>query len=186
MPIFARDLLNVGPTGLGALLGAPAVGAIAGSLVVMTLGDPRSKARLIVTVTLLYTAGVVAFALSRSFMLSLAITFALGALDAVGETLRMTVIQLMTPDELRGRVQAVGFRLSRSGDRSSAGRDRLRRVAARRDRRASCWAARSRPPGRGMARAIVLRRATGGRDERAPEAGAARCTRLTRTRRRAA
>jgi MFS family permease len=109
MPVFARDLLNVGPTGLGALFGAPAVGAIAGSLVVMMLGDPRSKARLIVTVTLLYSAGVVAFALSRSFMLSLAICFVLGALDAVGETLRMTVIQLMTPDELRGRVQAASY-----------------------------------------------------------------------------
>ncbi|HTM10501.1 MAG TPA: MFS transporter [Verrucomicrobiae bacterium] len=109
MPIFARDLLGVGPSGLGALLGAPALGALAGSGIVIALGNPRRKARLIVTITLLYTAGLVAFALSRSFLLSLAIAFTLGALDAVGETLRMTVVQLMTPDELRGRVQAVVF-----------------------------------------------------------------------------
>ena len=109
MPIFARDLLAVGPTGLGALLGAPAVGALAGSGVAMMMGDPKRKSRLIVAVSLLYAAALVAFALSRSFALSLAVCFALGVLDAVGETLRMTVIQLATPDELRGRVQAVAF-----------------------------------------------------------------------------
>ena len=109
MPIFARDILGVGPTGLGALLGAPAFGALAGSGVAMMMGDPKRKTRLIVAVTLLYAAALVAFALSGSFMLSLAICFALGVLDAVGETLRMTVIQLATPDELRGRVQAVAF-----------------------------------------------------------------------------
>jgi MFS family permease len=109
MPIFARDILSVGATGLGALLGAPAVGALAGSSVMIMLGNPRRKARLVVTITLLYTAGVVVFGLSRSFPLSLGIACGLGALDAVGETLRMTVIQLMTPDELRGRVQAVVY-----------------------------------------------------------------------------
>ncbi len=109
MPIFARDILAVGPTGLGALLGAPAIGALAGSGVAMALGDPKRKARLIVAVTLLYAAALVAFALSRSFPVSLAVCFGLGMLDAVGETLRMTVIQLATPDELRGRVQAVAF-----------------------------------------------------------------------------
>lgn len=109
MPIFARDILGVGPSGLGALLGAPAIGALAGSGVAMMMGDPKRKARLIVAITLLYAAALVAFALSRSFTISLATCFVLGALDAVGETLRMTVIQLATPDELRGRVQAVAF-----------------------------------------------------------------------------
>src|ERR1043166_7218500 len=80
MPIFARDILGVGPTGLGALLGAPAFGALAGSGVAMMMGDPKRKTRLIVAVTLLYAAALVAFALSGSFMLSLAICFALGVL----------------------------------------------------------------------------------------------------------
>ncbi|HEX9443077.1 MAG TPA: MFS transporter [Candidatus Binatia bacterium] len=107
MPVFARDILMVGPTGLGALLGAPAIGALVGSGIVMAMGNPRRKARLIVAITLFYTVGVVAFALSRSFALSLAVAFTLGAVDSVGETLRMTVIQLMTPDALRGRVQGL-------------------------------------------------------------------------------
>ena len=107
MPVFARDILDVGPTGLGALLGAPAIGALVGSGVVMGMGNPRRKARFIVAITLSYTAGLVAFAFSRSFALSLAVAFVLGAADAVGETLRMTVIQLMTPDALRGRVQGL-------------------------------------------------------------------------------
>ncbi len=107
MPVFARDILAVGPAGLGALLGAPAIGALVGSGVVMGLGDPRRKARWIVAITLLYTMGLLVFAVSRSFTLSLALAFILGALDAMGETLRMTLIQLMTPDSLRGRVQGL-------------------------------------------------------------------------------
>lgn len=107
MPVFARDLLGVGPSGLGILLGAPAVGALVGSGVVMGLGNPKNKGRLIVSVTLLYTVGLILFALSRSLALSLVVGFFLGAFDAVGETLRMTVIQLTTPDHLRGRVQSL-------------------------------------------------------------------------------
>ena len=107
MPVFARDILAAGPTGLGALLGAPAIGALVGSGVVMGLGNPRRKARWIVAITLLYTMGLLAFAVSRSFALSLALAFILGALDSMGETLRMTLIQLMTPDSLRGRVQGL-------------------------------------------------------------------------------
>ena len=107
MPVFARDILGVGPTGLGALLGAPAIGALVGSGLVMGLGNPRRKARWIVSITLLYTMSLVLFAISRSFALSLVIAFFLGTLDAMGETLRMTVIQLLTPDELRGRVQGL-------------------------------------------------------------------------------
>lgn len=109
MPVFARDLLDVGPTGLGALLGSPAVGALVGSGAVMTLGNPKRKGQLVIAVTLAYSLGLILFALSKSFLLSLVIAFALGALDAVGETLRMTVIQLMTPDHLRGRVQGLVY-----------------------------------------------------------------------------
>ena len=109
MPVFARDLLGVGPGGLGMLLGAPAVGALVGSGVVMGLGNPRGKGRLIVFVTLIYTIGLILFALSRSFTFSLIVAFSLGALDAVGETLRMTVIQLTVPDRLRGRVQSLVY-----------------------------------------------------------------------------
>lgn len=106
MPVFARDILGTGPTGLGALLGVPAFGALAGSGLVLAAGNPRRKGRLIIGVTLIYTAGLICFALSRSLVLSLAIVFCLGLVDAVGETLRDTLVQLTTPDAMRGRVKS--------------------------------------------------------------------------------
>jgi MFS family permease len=106
MPVFARDILAVGPTGLGALLGVPAVGALAGSAIVLAVGNPKRKGQLIITVTLIYTAGLICFALSRSLILSLAIGFFLGLVDAIGETLRDTLVQLITPDPMRGRVKS--------------------------------------------------------------------------------
>jgi MFS family permease len=106
MPAFARDILGTGPAGLGALLGVPALGALAGSGMVLAAGNPRRKGRLIIGVTLLYTIGLVCFALSRSLTLSLLIVFCLGLVDAVGETLRDTLVQLTTPDRMRGRVKS--------------------------------------------------------------------------------
>jgi predicted MFS family arabinose efflux permease len=106
MPVFARDILGVGPTGLGALLGVPAFGALAGSGIVMAAGNPKQKGKLIIGVTLIYTAGLVCFALSRSLVLSLAIVFLLGLVDAIGETLRDALVQLITPDHMRGRVKS--------------------------------------------------------------------------------
>jgi MFS family permease len=107
MPVFARDILGVGPTGLGVLLGAPALGALIGSSVVMGWSGLSRKPRLIIPITLCYTFGLVLFGLSHWFALSFAIALILGAVDSIGETLRMTIIQLLTPDELRGRVQGL-------------------------------------------------------------------------------
>ena len=106
MPVFARDILAVGPAALGALLGVPAFGALAGSGIVMAAGNPKQKGRLIIVVTLIYTAGLICFALSHSLVLSLAIVFLLGLVDAIGETLRDALVQLITPDHLRGRVKS--------------------------------------------------------------------------------
>ena len=106
MPAFARDILGTGPAGLGALLGVPALGALVGSGIVMAVGNPKRKGKLIIWVTLLYTVGIICFALSRSLALSLAIVFALGLVDAVGETLRETLVQVITPDRMRGRVKS--------------------------------------------------------------------------------
>ena len=106
MPVFARDILGVGPAGLGALLGVPALGALAGSALILGLGNPKRKGQLIIAVTLLYTIGLICFALSRSLTLSLLIVFCLGLVDAVGETLRDTLVQLTTPDSMRGRVKS--------------------------------------------------------------------------------
>ena len=106
MPAFARDILGTGPAGLGALLGVPALGALVGSGFVMALGNPKQKGKLILWVTWLYTVGLICFALSRSFALSIVIVFFLGLVDAIGETLRDTLVQLITPDRMRGRVKS--------------------------------------------------------------------------------
>ncbi|HEY7319242.1 MAG TPA: MFS transporter [Candidatus Binatia bacterium] len=106
MPAFARDILGTGPAGLGALLGVPALGALVGSGVIMAVGNPKQKGKLILWVTWLYTVGLICFALSRSFVLSLVIVFFLGLVDAIGETLRDTLVQLITPDSMRGRVKS--------------------------------------------------------------------------------
>jgi len=106
MPAIARDILGAGPTGLGALLGVPALGALAGSGLILGAGNPKRKGQLIISVTFLYTIGLICFALSRSLALSLLIVFCLGLVDAVGETLRDTLVQLTTPDAMRGRVKS--------------------------------------------------------------------------------
>lgn len=106
-PVFARDLLQVGPAGLGALLGAPAIGALIGSSAIIAMGTPKKSGRLLLWVTAVYALLLCVFAVSRSFALSLIICFFIGALDSVGETLRVTVIQLLTPDFMRGRVQSL-------------------------------------------------------------------------------
>src|SRR5207245_10813200 len=85
--------------------GGPAFGALVGSGVVMAMGNPKQKGKLIIWVTLLYTVGLVCFALSRSLALSLVIVFSLGLVDAIGESLRDALVQLMTPDRMRGRVK---------------------------------------------------------------------------------
>jgi MFS family permease len=107
LPIFARDILHVGPEGLGLLRGAPAVGALLMSLVLArwTIRD-RAGAILFSCVTLFGLTTLV-FGLSTSFWLSMVALFVNGAVDMVSVVVRQTLVQLDTPDEMRGRVSAV-------------------------------------------------------------------------------
>ena len=109
MPIYARDILHTGPWGLGILRGAPAVGAL-----LMTAWLARrplkSKAglRLFQAVMVFGLASVV-FGLSTVLWISLAALAVMGAADMVSMVLRISLVQLATPDQMRGRVGAVNF-----------------------------------------------------------------------------
>lgn len=109
LPVYARDILHVGPIGLGLLRSAPAVGACLTALV--QSGHPPSRR---VGLQLFAAVGIfgiftLVFALSTSFILSLASLFALGASDMVSVNIRSSLVQLSTPDAMRGRVSAVNM-----------------------------------------------------------------------------
>jgi MFS family permease len=111
LPVFARDILEVGPVGLGLLRSAPAVGALIVSIVLSRHPIERHIGRKMFFVVALYGALTVAFGLSTSFPLSLAILAALGASDAVSVVIRFSLVQIETPDEKRGRVSAINYLL---------------------------------------------------------------------------
>jgi MFS family permease len=107
LPIYARDIFMVGPWGLGLLRSAPALGAFTTSLLLAHM-PLRSKAglRMFQTVAL-FGAATIGFGLSTSFWVALPFLLILGASDMISVFVRSTLIQVETPDEMRGRVAAV-------------------------------------------------------------------------------
>ena len=117
LPVFARDVLGVGEVGFGLLRAAPAAGSIAMSLWLARFGHFRRAGRAMLWAVALFGVSWLAFALSRSFALSLVILAAGGALDNVSVVLRSTLIQTFTPQEKMGRVAAVnGFFIGSSNE----------------------------------------------------------------------
>ena len=107
LPVFARDILHTGPWGLGLLRAAPAVGAL---VVAVWLGHhpiERRAGALMFGCVAVFGAATLVFAVSTSLALSLATLVILGAADSVSVVIRGTLVQLETPDALRGRVSAV-------------------------------------------------------------------------------
>ncbi|HUO54332.1 MAG TPA: MFS transporter [Rhodoblastus sp.] len=109
LPIYAHDILKVGPAGLGALRAAPAAGAIGVSLLLSAFPLRRGAGPKMFLAVAGYAVATIVFALSTSFALSLAAMAALGACDVVSMVVRQTLVQLATPNEMRGRVSAVNF-----------------------------------------------------------------------------
>jgi MFS family permease len=107
LPVFARDVLEVGPAGLGVLRAAPAVGALCAAIVMARWPLRRRAGGTLLTVVALYGLTMVVFGLSEAMWLSLLALAAGGAVDMVSVVLRQTILPLVTPDELRGRVNAV-------------------------------------------------------------------------------
>jgi MFS family permease len=107
LPIFARDILHVGPTGLGWLRAAPACGALVMALV-LAHRPPLRRAGLTLLVSVAgFGIATVVFGFSRNFFLSFSMLALTGALDNVSVVVRGTLVQVLTPDEMRGRVSAV-------------------------------------------------------------------------------
>lgn len=107
LPIFARDILHVGPWGLGLLRSAPAVGALLMSLYLARHPIQRHVGRVLFSSVALYGIATLIFAVSTSFTLSLIALAATGIFDMVSVVIRQSLVQLETPDEMRGRVSAV-------------------------------------------------------------------------------
>jgi MFS family permease len=107
LPIFARDVLHTGSWGLGLLRSAPAVGALLVSLYLARYPIQRRVGKMMFGSVALYGLATLVFALSRSFTLSLAALILTGAFDMVSVVVRQSLVQLETPNDMRGRVSAV-------------------------------------------------------------------------------
>ncbi|MGD0738301.1 MAG: MFS transporter [Terracidiphilus sp.] len=107
MPIFAHEILQQGPRGLGMLRAAPAAGAVAMSLVMARFPLRRRAGRWLFCCVAIFGAATVVFGLSRTLWLSLASLAVAGAADTISVIIRGSLLQLATPPEMRGRVSAV-------------------------------------------------------------------------------
>jgi len=107
LPIFARDILHTGPWGLGLLRAAPAVGALAMGIYLARNPIERHVGRKLLVAIAIYGLTVLAFGLSTEFWFSLVMLAIGGSADMVSIVVRQTLVQLETPDDMRGRVSAV-------------------------------------------------------------------------------
>lgn len=117
LPVFARDILFVGPEGLGLMRAAPALGASIVALWLSFRPLKRDVGMKMLYAVAAFGALTIAFALSRSLVLSLAILAAMGAVDMISVFVRSSLVQLYTPDDKRGRVSAIsGLAISASNE----------------------------------------------------------------------
>ena len=109
LPAVATDLLHVGPFGYGVLRAAQSVGAVGMAVIGGRLPGWRRPGRVLLVVVALFGAVTVAFGLSTSFPLSVALLVVMGALDNISVVIRITLEQMVVPDAIRGRVSAVHY-----------------------------------------------------------------------------
>jgi MFS family permease len=107
LPIYAKDILHTGPWGLGLLRGAPAVGALFMSILLTRRPIERRVGRTLLMAVGTFGLCMIVFGISRSFVLSLIALAISGGADMVNVVIRQTLVQLETPDAMRGRVSAV-------------------------------------------------------------------------------
>lgn len=115
LPVFARDVLRVGPQGLGLLHASASAGAVTASLAMGAISGVRRPVPVMLAASAAQGLFVLAFGLSPLFALSAALLYCAGVANVVAEVLRATVVQLRTPDELRGRVMALSLVFTNGG-----------------------------------------------------------------------
>jgi MFS family permease len=109
LPIFAKDILQVGAQGLGFLASAPACGAVCAGLVMARLGTLKKQGKVVIFSVVVFGAATIAFGISRVFWFSLVMLAVTGAADTVSTILRQTIRQLSTPNSLRGRMTSINM-----------------------------------------------------------------------------
>jgi hypothetical protein len=107
MPIFADQILHCGPVGLGWMRATPAIGAFATALVVAHMPPMKQAGRSLLWCVTGFGIATILFGLSKVFWLSLGLLFFVGGFDSVSVIIRGSIVQLVTPDEMRGRVSSV-------------------------------------------------------------------------------
>jgi predicted MFS family arabinose efflux permease len=107
LPVFARDVLHVGAGGLGWLRAAPAIGALFMTLSLSALPPIRRAGPLLLWAVAGFGVSTIVFGLSKSFTLSFAMLLLGGALDSISVVIRHTLLQVLAPDEMRGRISAI-------------------------------------------------------------------------------
>ncbi|MFT5539394.1 MAG: MFS family permease [Alphaproteobacteria bacterium] len=107
LPIFAKDILEVGPSGAGLLRSATAFGAVVAAVLLTQIAMTRSVGTILYVTTFIYGFATLLFGFSHWFWLSMIAMAAIGASDMVSVYIRSTLLQIATPDEMRGRVSAV-------------------------------------------------------------------------------
>lgn len=109
LPVYAKDILHVGPSGLGWLQTAPSIGAILTGFVMARHGNFRHSGNWLLLSVAAFGVATIIFGLSKNFWLSFAMLFLTGAFDNVSVVIRQALVQLRTPDEMRGRVSAINY-----------------------------------------------------------------------------
>jgi MFS family permease len=107
LPIFAKDVLHVGEVGFGVLRAAPAVGAFVMALIVAHMPPMKRAGRAMLLAVTGFGVATIVFGISKNFVLSLVMLALTGAFDNISVVVRHTLVQVLTPDEMRGRVSAV-------------------------------------------------------------------------------
>ena len=107
LPVFADEILHVGAEGLGILRAAPSIGAVLTALIVTRHSPMVNSGKILLLFVALFGLSMIGFALSTSFVLSFILLLLSGAFDGISVLIRSTIMQLFTPDDMRGRVASV-------------------------------------------------------------------------------